>query len=58
MPDRSRNDPPFQGGSQPVKERPAEVPKAGRSAMQTFVVVVAVLVVLAAIAWLIVPLGS
>lgn len=51
-------DPPFEGGSQPVAEHPPEVATAGRSVMQTVVVVIAVLVALAAILWLLVPLGA
>ena len=52
------NEPPWEGGSQPVDEHPREVPKGGRSVMQTVVVVLGVLVVLAALLWLVVPLGG
>jgi hypothetical protein len=42
----SDEDPPFDGGAQPVKERAPEVPTAGRTAGQTIVVIVSVLVLL------------
>lgn len=54
---RDREEPPFEGGSQPVKERPPEKP-TGRGAAQTVVVVIGVLVVLAALLWLLVPFGG
>ncbi len=57
MADRHDEEPPFEGGAQPVKERPPEQP-TGRGVGQTVVIVIAVLVVLAAILWLLVPLGS
>jgi hypothetical protein len=53
-----KEDPPFEGGSQPVRERPPEAPAAGWSVMQTVVVVIAVLVVLAALLWIAVPFGG
>lgn len=53
--DRQEQEPPFQGGSQPVPERPPEVPKGGRGVMQTVVVILGVLLVLAAALWLLVP---
>jgi hypothetical protein len=56
--DRHGAEPPFEGGSQPVPESQPEMPGPGRSAMQTVVIVVAVLVVLAALVWLLVPLGG
>jgi hypothetical protein len=49
---------PFEGGSQPVREHPPEMPTGGRSVMQTVVVVIAVLVVVAALLWLLVPFGG
>lgn len=49
---------PFEGGSQPVTEHPAEVPTAGRSVMQTAVVIIAILAIVAAVLWLFVPLAS
>ena len=52
----SNDDPPFEGGSQPVPERASEVPGAGRSVMQTVAVIVGVLVVLACVLWLLVPI--
>jgi hypothetical protein len=51
-------EPPFEGGGQPVPDNPPEVPRGGRGVMQTVVVVVGVLVVLAALLWLIIPLGA
>jgi hypothetical protein len=42
----SDEDPPFDGGAQPVKERAPEVPTAGRTAGQTIVVVVSALILL------------
>lgn len=53
--DRQQEEPPFEGGSQPVPERPPEVPTGGRRVMQTAVVIVGVLVLLAAALWLLVP---
>lgn len=53
-----REDPPFEGGAQPVPENPPEVPTRGRTVMQTVVVVVAALVVVAAILWLVVPFAG
>jgi hypothetical protein len=51
-------DPPFDGGAQPVKERPPEVPTAGRSAGQWVVVIVGALVVLAAVLYLFARMGG
>lgn len=51
-------EPPFEGGAQPVRERPPEVPTQGRSVMQMVVVVIGVLVVLAALLWIVVPFGD
>jgi hypothetical protein len=51
-------DPPFEGGSQPVPEHRPETPTGGRSVMQTVVVIVGVLVLLAAALWLLVPFGG
>lgn len=56
--DNRREEPPFEGGSQSVPESPPEVPGPGRSAMQTVVIVIAVLVVLAALVWIFVPLSG
>ena len=53
-----REEPPFEGGSQPVPENPPETAGRGRSAAQTVVVVVGVLILLAAILWLLVPFGA
>ena len=46
-------DPPFQGGSQPVKERPPEVPTAGWTVGQAVVVVASAVVLLAAVLYVI-----
>lgn len=51
-------EPPFEGGSQPVRERPPEVAGGGRTVAQTVVIVVGALVVLAAILWLVVPFSG
>jgi hypothetical protein len=48
-------EPPFEGGAQPVKEHPTGIRGGGRGAIQTVVVVVAALVVLAALLWFAVP---
>jgi hypothetical protein len=48
--------PPFEGGAQPVEERSKGIRGEGRGAMQTVVIVVAVLVVLAAVLWFVVPI--
>jgi hypothetical protein len=49
-------EPPYEGGSQPVEEHPTGVEGGGRGGIQTVVVVLGVLVVLAALAWFLVPL--
>jgi hypothetical protein len=56
--DNRREEPAFEGGSQPVPESAPEMPGPGRSAMQIVVIVIAVLVVLAALVWIFVPLGG
>ena len=53
-----RREPPFEGGSQPVPENPPEMSTGGRSVAQTVVVIVGVLVLLAAVLWLLVPFGG
>ncbi len=53
-----REDPPYEGGSQPVPEHRPEVPTGGRSVAQTVVVIVGVLVLLAAVLWLLVPFAG
>lgn len=51
--DEHDREPPYIGGAQPVNEHPTPVPTGGgRGAMQTVVVVIAVLVVIAAVMWL------
>ncbi|HEX7243613.1 MAG TPA: hypothetical protein VF263_25225 [Longimicrobiaceae bacterium] len=47
-PDR---DPPFEGGSQPVQQKPDPVPGPGRGFGQVFVIVLSVLAVAAAVVW-------
>ncbi len=49
-------EPPFEGGSQPVQERAKGIKGGGRTAMQTVVLVVAALVVLAGLLWFLVPI--
>ena len=44
--DTTGREPPFEGGSQPVKQQPPEVPGPGRTAMQWFVIVLAVVLLL------------
>jgi hypothetical protein len=56
--DRTTEEPPYEGGSQPVQERPTEVPAAGRSAAQTIIIALAVLAILAAALWLVVPFAG
>jgi hypothetical protein len=51
-------EPPFEGGAQPVPEREPEMPGPGRTVMQTVVIVIAVLALLAGILWLLIPLVS
>lgn len=53
-----REEPPFEGGAQPVPEHPPEMRTGGRSVAQTVVVIVGALVLLAAILWLLVPFGA
>lgn len=53
-----KSGPPFEGGSQPVQERPPEKPGPARSGMQIVVVILAVLVLLAALLWIVVPFGG
>lgn len=55
---KREGEPPFEGGSQPVKEEPAEMPGGGRSAMQIVVIVIGVLVLLAALLWIVIPLSG
>lgn len=54
----TNEEPPFEGGSQPVPENPPETPTRARSVGQTVVIVVGVLVLLAALLWLVVPFGA
>jgi hypothetical protein len=56
--DDREKEPPFDGGSQPVRELPPERASGGRTVGQIVVIVVGVLVVLAGILWLVVPFGA
>jgi hypothetical protein len=47
----SEKEPPFEGGSQPVKEHAPEVPGPGRSVAQVVVLLLGALVLLAGFAW-------
>lgn len=47
----SEKEPPFQGGSQPVKEHASEVPGPGRSVAQGLVLVLGAVVLLAGLMW-------
>jgi hypothetical protein len=44
-------DPPFDGGSQPVREHPTGTTGKGRGVGQGVVIALAIIVVLAALAW-------
>ena len=46
-----REEPPYEGGSQPVRESPPEVPHGGRTVGQVVVLVIAALVVIAGLVW-------
>jgi hypothetical protein len=46
---------PFQGGAQPVQEKPPELPTPARAVAQQLVVAIAVLALLAAALWIAVP---
>ncbi len=50
------HDPPFDHGSQPVAEHPTAPPGPGNTASRTVIYVIAGLAVLAALAWVLVPL--
>jgi hypothetical protein len=52
-----KDDPPYEGGAQPVPEHPPEMPTGGRTVGQVIVLVIAALVVLAGLAWILVPFG-
>jgi hypothetical protein len=54
----SSEEPPFEGGAQPVKEVPPEVPSPGRSVMQVVVIAVSALVVLAAVLYFFARMGG
>jgi hypothetical protein len=48
----------FEGGSQPVQEHRAVVPADGRTVGQYLIIAISVLVVLAAVFWIVVPLAA
>lgn len=52
-----KDDPPFDGGAQPVKQRPPEVATRGRSVGMAVVTVIGLLVLVVAILWFAVPFG-
>jgi hypothetical protein len=54
----SGKEPPFEGGSQPVAEHRPEVPGQGRSVIQTVVIIIAVIAILAALVWVFVPFSA
>ena len=58
MTDPRSGDRPFQGGAQPVTERRPEAPVPGWSVGQTIVVVAALLALVAAVIWIVVPFGG
>lgn len=49
----AHDDPPFEDGSQPVPERPPGVPTPGRTVMQTVVLIVSGLVIVAAVVYVV-----
>jgi hypothetical protein len=49
-------EPPYDGGSQPVEERPTGIEGTGRGGVQIVVLVLGAIVLIAAAAWLLVPL--
>jgi hypothetical protein len=56
--EKPNDEAPFEGGAQPVREHREEVPGGGRTVAQMVVLVLAVLVIVAAVLWLLVPLGG
>jgi hypothetical protein len=54
--ERREPEPPFEGGAQPVPEIPPDMPGAGHTFWRTVMVVIAVLVIIAAIAWVLTPI--
>jgi hypothetical protein len=55
---QGREEPPFEGGAQPVPERPPEVATRGRSVLMIAAVALAAAVLIAAILWLLVPFAG
>ncbi len=53
---KPEEEPPFEGGAQPVRDVPHEVPGGGRTALQTVVIVLGVLALVAGILWILIPL--
>lgn len=52
----NNEEPPFVGGSQPVEHKPDPMPQAGRSGAQVVVIAIAVIAIVAGIAWVVVPI--
>ncbi|HEX5726729.1 MAG TPA: hypothetical protein VFX98_14735 [Longimicrobiaceae bacterium] len=48
----SDREPPFEGGSQPVPQRPPDMPSGRRSAGPFLIVLVTVLILLSGLVWL------
>jgi hypothetical protein len=57
QPDPLHDGPPYEGGSQPVPERPTPPPSGGSSVTQTVILIIGALAVIAAILWILVPLA-
>ena len=58
MAPNAHDDPPYDGGAQPVPERPPEVPTPGRAVGQYVVLIVAALVLLAGVLYVVTRLGA
>jgi len=53
---QNHDEPPFEGGSQPVRDTPPEVAGPGRSVMQGVVIGIGVLAVLGMLLWFLIPI--
>ena len=56
MVDRNDEEPPYVGGSQPVKHKQDPMPSEARSGGQIVVIAIAVIAVIAGLAWVVVPI--
>ena len=56
MADSNDEEPPYVGGSQPVKHKQDPMPSQGRSGGQMVVLAIAVIAVIAGLAWVVVPM--